>query len=69
MAVMLTHHETSETLRSVSLDRAAELLGCKRSRLFELLAAKELPSFKIGRERRVLLRDLEDFVAAQIEAK
>ncbi len=71
MTLTVTPQETPEALRSVSLDRAAELLGCKRSRLFELLnedkPEKRLRSFKIGRERRVLLRDLEAFISARIE--
>ncbi len=57
-----------EALRSVALDAAEEILGCKRSRLFELLAQGELRSFKVGRQRRILLCDLQAFIEAQTEA-
>ena len=36
-----------------SPDEAAELLGCSRAWVFELVARKELESVKLGRLRRI----------------
>ncbi|MDQ6875799.1 MAG: helix-turn-helix domain-containing protein [Actinomycetota bacterium] len=41
---------------------AAAILGIGRSKLFELLAAGQLPSVQIGRARRIPASALSDFV-------
>jgi excisionase family DNA binding protein len=46
----------------VTLPAAAHLLGVSRSKLYELVAAGELPTVRIGRSRRVAVADLEEFV-------
>jgi excisionase family DNA binding protein len=46
----------------VTLPAAARLLGVSRSKLYELVAAGELPTVRIGRSRRVAVSDLEVFV-------
>jgi excisionase family DNA binding protein len=51
----------------VSIDGAALYLGMGRRFVEELLATRELPSYKFGRSRRVRLADLEDWAAARRE--
>jgi excisionase family DNA binding protein len=46
----------------VTLPAAARMLGVSRSKLYELVAAGELPTVRIGRSRRVAVSDLEVFV-------
>jgi excisionase family DNA binding protein len=44
-------------------DEAARLLGIGRSKVYELLAADELESVKVGSARRIPAAALEEFVA------
>src|SRR5690349_13908266 len=44
---------------------AARLLGCGRTKLFELLASGEIPSFQIGRRRLIRLETLESWLREQ----
>jgi excisionase family DNA binding protein len=44
-------------------ERAAEVLGIGRSKLYELLAAGEIESVRIGRSRRVPVVAIEEYVA------
>jgi excisionase family DNA binding protein len=44
----------------------AATLGISRSKVFELLAAHELPSVHIGRSTRVPRLELEDWIHAQV---
>lgn len=46
----------------ITLPAAARLLGVSRSKLYELVAAGELPTVRIGRSRRIAVADLEEFV-------
>ena len=46
----------------VTLPGAARLLEVSRSKLYELVAAGELPTVRIGRSRRIAVADLEEFV-------
>jgi excisionase family DNA binding protein len=46
----------------VTLPAAARLLGVSRSKLYELVAAGELPTVRIGRSRRIAVADLEALV-------
>lgn len=43
-------------------EEAAEVLGIGRSKLYELLAAGEIESVRIGASRRVPMKGLHDFV-------
>lgn len=43
-------------------DRVAQMLDIPRAKVYELLAARALPSFKIGRVRLVLVKDVEDYI-------
>ncbi len=44
----------------------AAQLGISRSKVFELLAARELPSIHIGRSTRVPREQLDEWIAAQV---
>lgn len=50
---------------SVSVDESARLIGVARSMMYELLARGDLQSFKIGRRRLILVKDLEAFIDRQ----
>ena len=45
----------------------AKHLCISRSKVYELLAAGELPSVRIGRNRRITMSDLTDFVENRLE--
>jgi excisionase family DNA binding protein len=47
----------------VAIPVAAERLCVSRSKLYELIASGELPTVRIGRARRIAVRDLQAFVA------
>jgi excisionase family DNA binding protein len=49
--------------RLITIVQAAEIIGLSRSKLYELLASRELPSVHIGRARRIDVADLERFIA------
>jgi excisionase family DNA binding protein len=61
--------EVSEAVRHQQLllrpSEVAEMLGLSRSKIFELLAAGELPVVRIGRATRVAREGLELWVAEQ----
>jgi len=44
----------------------ADTLGLSRSKIFELLAARELPAVRIGRSTRVARAELEQWISAQV---
>jgi excisionase family DNA binding protein len=45
-----------------SPDETAELLGCGRSYVFELIARGEIESFKVGRLRKVPREAIHDYI-------
>jgi excisionase family DNA binding protein len=51
----------------LSPDETCEALGVKRSTLFKMLEAGEIPSIKIGRLRRIPRAGLDDWVQRRIE--
>jgi hypothetical protein len=54
----------------VNVPETQRLLGgAGRSRVYELLATREIESIKIGRSRKVLLESLRAYVARQREAE
>ena len=55
--VALTQYQSA-----VRPDQVAQILGISRAKVYELLAAGSLPSFKIGRVRLVLLRDIDRYL-------
>jgi hypothetical protein len=50
----------------VSPRRAQQILDMGHSRLYELLAAGELQSFKEGKSRKILVASILDFVARKL---
>jgi excisionase family DNA binding protein len=48
---------------------AAEAIGVGRSKIYELLAAGELPSIRIGGSVRVPVDGLRDWIARQLESQ
>lgn len=58
--------ETFETL-SVSPRRAADMLGCGRTRVYELLQLGELVSYRDGAARRILTSSIHAYVQRQVE--
>lgn len=44
-------------------EEAAQLLGISRARLYQLIAAGQIGSLRIGRSRRIPFAALEKFVA------
>ena len=55
--------DTATVARSLTIVDAARHLRISRSKLYELLAAGEMPSEPIGRTRRITTSALEEFVA------
>jgi excisionase family DNA binding protein len=47
---------------AITPDDVARRLAISRARVYELMATKELRSFRIGRSRRVWLVDLVDYM-------
>ena len=44
------------------------MLGCGNTRGYELLAARELESYKDGRSRKITVASIKAFVARQVAA-
>jgi excisionase family DNA binding protein len=47
-------------------EEAADAIGVSRARMYELLAAGEISSLKIGRSRRIPLSELERWIAREL---
>jgi Helix-turn-helix domain len=52
----------------VSPKRAQRILDIGHTRLYELLAARELQSFKEGKSRKITMASIQQYIARQIEA-
>jgi excisionase family DNA binding protein len=50
---------------AVSPGKAAELLDCSRGTIYNLLARGELPSFLVGKSRRIKLQSIHDYITRQ----
>lgn len=48
---------------AVSAEEAAEMLGCKRTKMFQLIRDKRVATIKLGRLTRVTTESLRDLVA------
>lgn len=48
---------------AVSPAEAAQMIGLGRTKFYELLAANEITSIKLGARRLIRVRDLEDWLA------
>jgi hypothetical protein len=52
----------------VSPRRARCMLDCGTTRLYELLAARELESFKSGKSRKILVESIQKYINRQLAA-
>ena len=59
---MSTPSGISARTKLLTAEEAAKVLRIGRSKLYQLLAAQELASIKIGRSRRVRMADVEDYI-------
>lgn len=48
---------------SVSIPEGARLIGCSRSKIYELIAAGELPLVKVGNRSLLIVAELRALVA------
>jgi excisionase family DNA binding protein len=58
---------STDTVQLLSIVDAADHLCVSRSKLYELLAAGDLPSVRIGRTRRIAMSALIEFVERHVE--
>jgi excisionase family DNA binding protein len=49
-----------------SVEQAGEYLGMKRTYVFGLVRSGELPSFKLGRMRKIRRVDLDEFIERKL---
>ncbi|MBR1030682.1 excisionase family DNA binding protein [Bradyrhizobium japonicum] len=54
---------------AVSPREAAEILGCGRTRIYQLLQLGELISYREGAARRILTSSIHHYVERQVEAQ
>ncbi|GLO23896.1 helix-turn-helix domain-containing protein [Pseudomonas putida] len=47
---------------ALGIDDAARVIGVARSMLYEIVARGDLPSFKLGRRRMILAKELEMYI-------
>lgn len=47
---------------SVSIEEAARSIGVARSTIYEIVSRGDLPSFKLGRRRMILMAELTAFI-------
>lgn len=52
----------------LSPEEMAEMLGCGRTYAYQLLSRGEIPSFKLGKLRKVRRRDVERFIEERATA-
>ena len=56
------NQESSPTKLLLTVTEASQVLAISRSKLYELLNSGHLDSVRIGRSRRIRMKDVEDFV-------
>lgn len=47
---------------ALGIDEAARVIGVARSMLYEIVARGEIESFKLGRRRLILTKNLESYI-------
>lgn len=50
----------------VSPHGAQKMLACGRTRIYELIAAEEVESYKDGRRRKITVASIESYVARRL---
>lgn len=61
----MSSHVVPHSPLAVGPAEAARLIGCGRTRLYELLRDRELPSFNLGRRRLIRMAAIEAWLSAQ----
>lgn len=59
------NHQHAVNPLSVGVEDGARMIGVARSMFYEILAKGELKSFKLGRRRLVLVKDMEAYINRQ----
>jgi excisionase family DNA binding protein len=59
---------TIATDRGLTVRQAGERIGVGERTVWRLIEIGELPSFKVGKARRLLASSVDDFVARQLAA-
>ena len=67
MRINSAHLSYDEAL-VVSPRRARRMLDCGNTRLYELIAARELETFKDGKSRKITVASIKGYIARRIEA-
>lgn len=65
----LTTEVESSTREVFSPLQAASYLGCGRTYLYKLMAGGDIPSFKLGKLRRIRRKDLDAYVEQLAEGQ
>ena len=52
----------------VSPRRAGRMLDCGNTRLYELIAARELQTYKDGKSRKITVASIKAYIARRLEA-
>lgn len=52
----------------LTVDQAVTATGISRAKLWQLIAAGEIPSIKIGRSRRIPVDALKAWITSQVDA-
>lgn len=47
---------------AIGIEDAARSIGVARSAIYEIVARGEIPSFKLGRRRMILMRELDAYI-------
>jgi excisionase family DNA binding protein len=55
-----------DDLLLVKPKRACQMLNCGITHLYELLAAREIQSFKDGKSRKIVVQSMRDYIARQL---
>ncbi len=62
-------HTAGPSPLAVNPAQAAQLIGVTRSTIYLLIASGELPSFTVGRARRIRISDIDEWITRRIAAE
>ena len=60
----MTHALTSDFDRMHSLDDFCDLIGCKKTKAYDLIKSGKLRAFKMGGTTRIYRSEIDRFIAA-----
>jgi hypothetical protein len=69
MSICSTGLGESDTILVVSPKGACRMLGCSITRLYELLNAREIVSYRDGKSRKILVASIRSYIDRQIAAE